>query len=293
MSWAPPTVPPVAAPAPATPAGPPPGWYPDPSGVGVRWFDGTAWGPVAVPARQRPPLPTLRLSDALGALVILAASLVANKFVIDAIADRGWPVLVEACVAGLVGYGPSVAWAVHVYRRERGAHGRSLGDVFGLRFRWLDVGLGPLSYVGALAAQLAMAIVIALTRIPFTSNVEDSSGSRTAGYVIGLVLTAVVAAPIVEEVIFRGIVLRGLVARLPIAVAVTLQGVLFGAAHIDPSRGWGNLGLAIALSGVGVALGVTAVLTRRIGPTIVAHAILNGVVLTLVLTGALDGLPRG
>lgn len=30
----------------ADPAGPPPGWYVDPSG-GSRWWDGTGWGPTA------------------------------------------------------------------------------------------------------------------------------------------------------------------------------------------------------------------------------------------------------
>ena len=47
---------------------------------------------------------------------------------------------------------------------------------------------------------------------------------------------------------------------------------------------------AIMLSGVGAALGGAAYLLRRIGPTIVAHAILNGVVLTLVLTGVTERL---
>lgn len=291
MSWSPPSVPPPATGVP--PAGPPPGWYPDPSGFGVRWFDGAEWGPSAVPEQQADPMPTLRLRDAIGALVILAASLAAAQVSADVVAELGWPVLVEACVAGLVGYGPSVYWASRILGRERRLHGRRAGEVFGLRFRWLDAGLGPLTYLGAIASQTVLAILIQLTRIPFTSNVDDSADGRTTGYVIGIVVTAVIAAPIVEELIFRGIVLRGLAERMPIAPAVALQGVLFGSAHIDPSRGWGNVGLALALSGVGVALGVSAVLTRRLGPTIVAHAILNGVVLTLVLTGALDNLPSG
>ncbi|UDY35440.1 DUF4870 domain-containing protein [Dermatobacter hominis] len=35
------------------PAGPPPGWYPDPQGV-TRWWDGTAWGQAAPPAQPAP-----------------------------------------------------------------------------------------------------------------------------------------------------------------------------------------------------------------------------------------------
>jgi hypothetical protein len=70
--------------------------------------------------------------------------------------------------------------------------------------------------------------------------------------------------------------------------AIALQGLLFGFAHADPVRGAGNLGLGLVLSGVGVALGTSAYLLRRIGPTIVAHAIFNGVVLLIILSGLVD-----
>jgi hypothetical protein len=71
-------------------------------------------------------------------------------------------------------------------------------------------------------------------------------------------------------------------------VAIVLQGVLFGVAHVDPVRGVGNIGLAMVLSGVGVALGGAAYLTHRLGPGVIAHAILNAVALTIALTGAFD-----
>ena len=40
--------------------------------------------------------------------------------------------------------------------------------------------------------------------------------------------------------------------------------------------------------GVGVAFGVSAYLARRLGPTVIAHAIFNGVVMVIVLSGVLD-----
>ena len=46
----------------------------------------------------------------------------------------------------------------------------------------------------------------------------------------------------------------------------------------------------MVLSGVGIAFGAAAVLLRRIGPTIVAHAIFNAAVLVIVLTGVADRL---
>ena len=67
-----------------------------------------------------------------------------------------------------------------------------------------------------------------------------------------------------------------------------MQGLLFGVAHVDPVRGVGNVGLVMVLPGVGVAFGVAVALLGRIGPSIVAHAIFNGAVLLMVLTGVAD-----
>ena len=105
---------------------------------------------------------------------------------------------------------------------------------------------------------------------------------------IALAITAVVAAPIVEEMVFRGIVIRGLRARLGAAATIAVQAIFFGAAHFDPVRGAGNIGLVMVLSSVGAAFGVGAYLLRRIGPTIVAHAIFNAVVLIVLLWGPDD-----
>ena len=101
---------------------------------------------------------------------------------------------------------------------------------------------------------------------------------------ISILVTTVVAAPVVEELVFRGVMLRGLRSRLPAVAAVGGQGVVFGLAHFDPVRGSGNIGLVLVLTSVGIVLGGAAYLLRRIGPTIIAHAILNGVVMTVVLT---------
>ena len=72
--------------------------------------------------------------------------------------------------------------------------------------------------------------------------------------------------------------------------AIAVQAVVFGAAHAAPVFGMGNIGLVIVLSGVGAALGVGTYLLRRIGPAIIAHAIFNAVVVTLILTGVADQL---
>ncbi len=274
----------------------PAGWYPDPYTGGFRYFDGRAWvgapvpvvpgvAPTMPPLQQREPHPTLPLRAAIGALVVLTASLVAGKVVLDLVVDEDWPLAVYIALAAVVSYGPSLWWAWRVRRRDGDGSWRALG----WRPRWSDLGWGPLTWLTAVLCQAMMAAVILALDIPFTSNIEDgelTGDDRT--YVVALLVAAVVVAPLVEELIFRGIVLRGFIGRMPLAVALVLQGVLFGAAHVDPSRGIGNVGLVMVLSTVGVVLGGSAYLFRRLGPPMLAHAILNGVALTLVLSGWLD-----
>lgn len=248
-----------------------------------------AASPVAPALRPpAPPHPTLPLRAAVGAVVVLTASLVASKLVLDALVDRGWPVLVYVVLLLALGYGPSLVWCVVVSRRW--ANGRVAADL-GLVPRWADLGWGPVIWLAAVLAQLAVTATIVALGVPLSNNtdgVSDLAADRT--YVVSVVIAAVIAAPIVEELVFRGVVLRGLRSVSPAVIAVALQGVLFGLAHVDPVRGAGNVGLAIVLAAVGIVFGLFAYVLRRIGPTIVAHAIFNGVVLVLVLSGLADRL---
>ena len=122
-----------------------------------------------------------------------------------------------------------------------------------------------------------------------TDGVTDLQADRT--YIVSLVITAVIAAPVVEEMVFRGVVLRGLRSTHAGRSWRSSCRVCCSAAPTSTRCvASGNLGLVMVLSGVGIAFGAAAVLLRRIGPTIVAHAIFNGAVLLIVLTGVADRL---
>lgn len=285
----------------------PAGWYPDPEGSPIpRYFDGRTWAPptghachghpspgragfaTVRPANRREPHSTLPLPAAVGALVILLGSLVGGRLLIDVLVRFDWPVLVYVAILTTVGYGPSVAWCWYVSRRW--GTGRLAADI-GLRFRWSDLGWGPVIWIAAVISQIIVAAVVLVARIPTSSNTEGiSEMDADRSYVIALLVTAVIAAPVVEEMVFRGVVLRGFLGRMAAALAIGLQAVLFGLVHFDPVRGSGNIGLVLILSAVGAALGVAAFLLRRIGSVILAHAIFNGVVLAVVLTGFADRL---
>lgn len=278
----------ASAPGTWTPRAPafPAGWYVDPKLSNlVRYWDGTAWTPWIAerPKPPAPPHPTIPLWAGVGALLTILVSLVASRYVIDALSHHRWPIAVYVVIAGVIGYGPVLVfctWASHRWGR------RSLRADSGLFAKWVDAGWGPVTWLCCLATQIVLGIIVVATGIPFSSNTEgiDAVGGER-GYVIATLVLAVVAAPLVEEIVFRGIVLRSFLAAMHPVAAIGLQGVLFGMAHFDPVRGTGNIGLVMVLGGVGITMGGAAYLFRRITPTIIAHAIINAIAMTVALTG--------
>lgn len=262
------------------------GWYPDPRVAGaVRYWDGVRWTDhiahrVPPPA---PPHPELPLRMAVGALSTIFLSLVVSRFVLDGLSRFDWPIPAYIVVAGLVGYGPVVLFCWWASRTMGSGSFRADAGFF---FRKADIGWGPATWLCCFGVQLALAVVIVTTHIPLTGNTEGVDDiDATRGYVISLLVLAVVAAPLIEEMVFRGVVLRGLLSRFGALPAIGIQGVVFGMAHFDPVRGAGNIGLIIILSGVGCVLGAAEHRFRRIGPTIIAHALINAIAMTVALSG--------
>jgi hypothetical protein len=257
----------------------------------LRYWDGAAWtanaAVAAAVAEPRAPHPTLPIEVAVGALLSMAVPLIASRFLLRSLAGQHWPIAVYVVLAGVIGYGPPVVfWR---YASRRWGSGDARADI-GLRFRWADAGWGPLTWLAAFVGEAIVAVVITATKIPFENNTDQISAARdNPGYVIPLLVLAVVAAPIVEEIVFRGMILRGLLSRFGPVVAIGLQGSLFGLAHFDPSRGVGNIGLVLVLSSVGCVFGGACYLVRRLPPTMIAHAILNGIAMIVVLSGWTPG----
>src|SRR5215218_1606204 len=92
----------------------PPGWFPDPLGGfalrywdGVRWTDRTAVPAGAVPER-REPFGTIPYPAALIMLLGTAVSLIADKFIVNALVRYRWPIAVYVIIAAIIGYLPLV-----------------------------------------------------------------------------------------------------------------------------------------------------------------------------------------
>ncbi len=94
------------------------------------------------------------------------------------------------------------------------------------------------------------------------------------------VLLAVVAAPVAEELFFRGWLYTGLRARVGATVTILVTAVLFALAHWEKTHLY-----ALAVFPVGLALGLIRERTRSIGATMTFHAGYNGFASLLLLFG--------
>lgn len=145
----------------------------------------------------------------------------------------------------------------------------------------------------AIAILLAIMVLVAgnlLTKWlaghhPLNQDVSVMAAKVSFGWKIALALTVVVAAPLVEEIVFRGVLLSGLARRLPVGWAVFISALLFGAIHLpDFKFAWYPVPGLVML---GLAAGWLRVRSKSLWPAITLHATNNfvAVVMWFVVTG--------
>ncbi|MFM2046046.1 MAG: hypothetical protein RL383_123 [Actinomycetota bacterium] len=182
-----------------------------------------------------------------------------------------FPVWVTS-VSGLALWAVMVAFAVML---SRGIGSRSMRHDFGLAFRpsdlWIGVPLGAVSQYG-----LVVLVNWPLGRLfPGTFSPEDVerrareiSDSAPGAWIVLLLLVVVVAAPWVEELMYRGLLQQGLANSWGRTPAVVVGGIVFAAVHLQPVEFPGLFAFA-------VVLGVCYARTNRLGLPIVVHMTFN------------------
>ncbi|MEC4804460.1 MAG: CPBP family glutamic-type intramembrane protease [Jaaginema sp. PMC 1079.18] len=92
--------------------------------------------------------------------------------------------------------------------------------------------------------------------------------------------TASIAAPIFEEIIFRGFLLPSLTRYLPVWGAILLSSVIFAIAHLSPSE-------ILPLTVLGIVLGTTYTRSRNLLSSMLLHSLWNsGTLLSLFILGS-------
>ena len=98
---------------------------------------------------------------------------------------------------------------------------------------------------------------------------------NAGGGVVLIVLVVVVGAPLVEELIYRGLLQGAFTRRLSDWIGVVIVAAWFAVVHFQPVETPG-------LFAVGLVLGACAVRARRLGLGVVAHMAFNATGLILV-----------
>lgn len=94
-------------------------------------------------------------------------------------------------------------------------------------------------------------------------------------WVVALVAVVVIGAPLIEEIVYRGLLLQSLQGRLHDVLALVLSAVWFAGIHLQPIEFPGLFAFA-------VVLGLCFLVTGRLGSAILAHAAFNATGLLLV-----------
>jgi uncharacterized protein len=151
---------------------------------------------------------------------------------------------------------------------------------------WSDVGRVVVWTVGLVLAQTAavamlLALVPPLRDVQPQTNVDVLLDQPLPALLLLSVLTVSVA-PLVEEVLFRGVALRGLMLRLGFWPAAVVSTLFFAVLHVQVLEA-GAVFVVVSISTLGLGLCLLARRTGRLGPGIGVHALYNAAVLLLTV----------
>lgn len=147
--------------------------------------------------------------------------------------------------------------------------------------RWIDV---PLGVAAGLVTQLGLVRLLYWPLGRWISQDQLEAPARDladrfggVGGAVLLVVMVCVAAPVAEEVLYRGLLLRSLEQRYGVVWAVGVSSVVFGAMHFQLVQ---LPGLAL----FGLVAAVLVVRTGRLGTAILAHVAFNVVTVVSLLS---------
>lgn len=124
---------------------------------------------------------------------------------------------------------------------------------------------------GAMMPILYAAIILILSSLPeawMESYIEASASLNQTG--ILMAISTVLIAPIVEEIIFRGLILSRLHRAMPGWLAVVISALLFGVCH-------GQIVWICYAFVLGILFGLIALRSGSVWPSLLAHILFNAI----------------
>ena len=120
--------------------------------------------------------------------------------------------------------------------------------------------------------------------VPGNSRLVFVQRPNGIGLLLLALLVTAVAAPICEEIFFRGMLFRLLRSRIPLWSAVVVSAIAFGLAHASPAV---SPALLPSFIFMGIVLALVYVRTGWLTNTILLHGLNNAIVTVLAFNLAL------
>lgn len=134
-------------------------------------------------------------------------------------------------------------------------------------------------------------MILSLVGLGTTTNQSSQSTfvsildqGNTQAFILFLI-SAIVIAPIVEEFLFRGIVLGSLRSLIGAKAAIGISALLFGLAHVPTAESGNVLVVVLATSAAGLVLGYVRVESGSLLTSILLHAAINTINSAMLISG--------
>src|ERR1041384_3380275 len=101
---------------------------------------------------------------------------------------------------------------------------------------------------------------------------------------VAWIVTAIALAPVIEEILFRGVLLHSCRTAMRLPIAAIATGFLFWLFHIPDALAWWPAAVAIALFATLITL--IRIHFNALGPAISRHFAYNAVLVIMVLRAA-------
>lgn len=152
------------------------------------------------------------------------------------------------------------------------------------QFKWIHAAALALAMLGL---GFALEKILPHGETDFERLLQLSTSVRVA-----VALLAVLSAPFVEEIVYRGILYTSLAEALGWKLAVALVTILFAVVHAP--QYWGSMAALTAILALSLVLTLLRAATRQLLPCIATHLIFNGVqavVLIIAPPGSTESTP--
>ena len=165
-----------------------------------------------------------------------------------------------------------VVWAV-VTRFGKRPFWRSLGWSWSKKF-------GPWKTVGIAVALFAVGIAIGnILKGPPTEIDQIANNSIASRYALAFI--ASVTAPLIEELVFRGVLYSALQKAIGIAWSVAIVAFLFALVHVWEYRN--NVGVILVITILSLSLTLLRAYSGRLLPSYIVHLIFNGITAVYII----------